>query len=303
MTWPTLPRVCGKKRLVAGDLHHRKVRNTTIPRAVSQLLRWQLTDGRWIYANDKGYRCLAISPPRPPFEAVLIDGNNLQSAARSPQALGQLLGGIAEVCLPAESENPSALTFDQLLYILVSNYRITACISSVLQQAIHNAEINGHAQLSKALQWVLSEERGHDQLLLEDFRRLNVDIAAANELSDYAQAAAIEQLLKSCASKANPVSILGVGYVLERNAMAISAVELSEINRCFAEAALTRCGAGAASDVMLRSSFFEVHSAAGAEAAHMATMHRFLASLENDDLAQVLELVELTAITITDINR
>ena len=147
--------------------------------------------------------------------------------------------------------------------MLESNYVIVAAIEEVLQTAIHSASRVNKTHLVSFLSEIYQSEQGHSSLIEDDLEALGVSQVGTHTESNLAGAFRVRDLLRQLASSKDPQAILGVGYLLETNALAINQLFLDELLRVVPEA-------------VTAISFLQTHSGVGVEADHVADLLEFI---------------------------
>ena len=228
----------------------------------SSLSRWRLLDGRWVFATSNEVKVLTVREPQTygcaPLETYL-------PAVASANDTNNLLQGIIGAYLSSEPPIPPC-NKEQYIAMLASNYVIVSAIEEVLQTAIHSASRENQTHLVSFLSEVYQSEQGHSSLIESDLEALGISHAAAQSESNLAGACAMRDLLLQLASSREPQSILGVGYLLETNALAINQLFLDELLHVVP-------------DAVTAISFLQTHSGVGVEVDHVADLLEFI-SLE-----------------------
>ena len=228
----------------------------------SSLSRWRLLDGRWVFATSNEVKVLTIQEPKTygcaPLETFL-------PSVSSANETNNLLQGIIAAYLPPEPPLPPG-SKEQYIAMLSSNHVIVSAIEEVLQTAIQSASFGNQTHLVSFLSGIYQSEQGHSSLIESDLEELGVRHTEIRSGSNLAGACAVRDLLRRLASSREPQSILGVGYLLETNALAINQLFLDELLRVVPEA-------------VTAISFLQTHSGVGVEADHVAHLLEFI-SLE-----------------------
>jgi hypothetical protein len=225
----------------------------------SSLSRWRLLDGRWVFATSNEVKVLTVREPQTygcaPLETYL-------PAVASANDTNNLLQGIIGAYLSSEPPIPPS-SKEQYITMLESNYVIVSAIEEVLQTAIHSASRVNKTHLVSFLSEIYQSEQGHSSLIESDLEELGVSQVGIHAESNLAGAFAVRDLLRQLASSKEPQSILGVGYLLETNALAINQLFLDELLRVVPEA-------------VNAISFLQTHSGVGVEADHVADLLEFI---------------------------
>ena len=225
----------------------------------SSLSRWRLLDGRWVFATSSEVKVLAIQEPetleRAPLETFL-------PPVASASETDNLLQGVIGAYLSPEPPLPPS-SKEQYIAMLESNYVIVSAIEEVLQTAIQSASLLNKTNLVSFLSEIYQSEQGHSSLIETDLEELGVSQVEIHAESNLVGACAVRDLLRQLASSDEPQSILGVGYLLETNALAINQLFLDELLRVVPEAATAI-------------SFLQTHSGVGVEADHVADLLEFI---------------------------
>lgn len=228
----------------------------------SSLSRWRLFDGRWVFATSNEVKILVIQEPKTLGSAPL---ETFLPPVASADETNNLLQGIIGAYLSSEPPLPPS-SKEHYIAMLASNYVIVSAIEEVLQTAIKSASSRNQTHWVSFLKEIYQSEQGHSRLIENDLEELGISNAQIHSESNLAGARALHDFLRQLASSREPQSILGVGYLLETNALTINQPFLDELLRVVPEA-------GAAI------SFLHTHSGVGVEADHVADLLEFI-SLE-----------------------
>jgi len=244
----------------------------------SYLSRWRLLDGRWVFATSNEVKVLAIQEPetlgRAPLETFL-------PPVASASETNNLLQGIIGAYLSPEPPLPPG-SKEQYIAMLESNYVIVSAIEEVLQTAIGSASRVNQTHLVSFLSEIYQSEQGHSNLIKRDLEELGVSHVEIHYESGLAGASAVRDLLRQLASSTEPQSILGVGYLLETNALAINQSFMDELLRVVPEAATAI-------------SFLQTHSGVGDEIDHVAELLKFISSEPVVSRLEIVSACELAA--------
>jgi pyrroloquinoline quinone (PQQ) biosynthesis protein C len=145
---------------------------------------------------------------------------------------------------------------------------------------------NGNAALAQHCSDVADQESGHDELALKDLEALG--IRSVEFVSDVRPRNSVElvALFERLAQGANPVSVLGYAYALERFALFKTQETIDAIEAIVPSGTMaTRC--------------LRVHSAIGSDARHMASSIDVVARLSPADRTAVMHAAFETAARIT----
>lgn len=249
------------------------------------LLRWPLADGRWVFATAKETRVLSVRPgDNSPSPAVL--GKHLPLTTTVDQ-IEQLLDGVIGAYLPDRSSTAPKSVHDYLT-MLASNYVVVGGIEKVLAEAIQSAQDSSQPNLADFLRRIYSEEQGHSSLIERDFQNLNVSVSEFSQYINLELAHKLAGLLLEFARCETPQAILGVGYLLETNALMFDMAFLEEIERDLPEVR----------DAM---TFLYTHSAVGSEPEHLASLLAFIAQESKLSQSHIIRSCERAATLLAEV--
>ncbi len=229
---------------------------------LDELLRFQLSDGRWVFATSAEARILSLQS-RNGVEGSPLLQPHFPSTTNFVQ-IKHLLNGVIGAYLP-ERFISSPATEEDYLVLLANNYVVVSGIEAILKRAVVNARRRYQQHLADFLTEVYNQERGHALLIERDFLNLGVTFAEVSARSDLTVANRLLGLLSEFSSGEVPQSILGIGYLLETNALTVG--------QDFIEGTVKRHP-----KVRSAMSFLRTHSAIGAEPEHVERLLQFVAA-------------------------
>lgn len=177
---------------------------------------------------------------------------------------------------------PAPLTLPQVIYRLCATYRTTHATPGVLWRAALAFKAQGRTELAAFVEQKICEETGHDRLALKDLESLNLPARRLVEAVESPAALAMVEYFNRLADESNPVGTLGYSYALERTALLTRQEHIDATQAvCPPGVDVTRC--------------MRVHSAVGADPAHVAELEEFIAGLAAGERAVIAGTVYETA--------
>lgn len=249
------------------------------------LLRWQLADGRWVFATAQEARVLSLhSSGKDPSSAILQAHLPLTTTIGE---IEQLLDGVIGAYLPNRS-NRLPKSLHEYLTMLAGNFVVVANIEKVLAEAMQSALDSSQPDLADFLGRIYAEEKGHSSLIESDFKNLNISVLEFSHYVNLELAQKLADLLLELARCEAPQAILGVGYLLETNALMVDAEFLEDLERCIPEAR----------DSM---TYLYTHSAVGSETEHLASLLEFIAQDSKLGQLNIIRACERAAILLAEV--
>ena len=241
------------------------------------LIRWYLGNNRWGYVTDHESRIINISSFKKAPTSELLVANLPETIF--PGALKNLFELIENDSTDHFNEKKIVLDKASLLVALANNYTIVSNIENVLEVAIARCDQESMHTESVFLTRILTDEQGHNQLIENDVKGLGISLSKLMAGTQRNAAEALVALLGRLARGREPVAVLGVGYLLESNALTLDKKFFRSYELLVPE-------------MKQAQSFFNVHSASGEEAKHFDLLLSFLISLETKQLEAVISAYE-----------
>jgi hypothetical protein len=207
------------------------------------------------------------------------------SDAGSPATTRALLAGAFFAGGTSHGQGPrpsSPLTLPQVIYRLCATYRTTHATPGVLWRAALAFKAQGRTELAAFVEQKICEETGHDRLALKDLEALGLPARHLAEAIESPAALAMVEYFNRLADAPDPVGTLGYSYALERTALLTRQEHIDATQAvCPPGVDATRC--------------MRVHSAVGADPAHVAELEEFIAGLAAGERAVIAGAVYETA--------
>jgi hypothetical protein len=181
----------------------------------------------------------------------------------------------------------SRLSLLSYVYQLLSSYQTTHATPAVMRAVAARMQASGRENLAAHCLNVAREESGHDTLALMDIRALG--LPAERLVNDFRpiQATVLVELFHQLAQSAEPVSVLGYAYALERSALFVQEAYIESIEQLLPPGVnATRC--------------LRVHSAVGSDAGHVDESIALIAGLPAPDRAAIVRAVYASALLIIE---
>lgn len=237
------------------------------------LIRWRLRKDHWAYVTEAEARVINVSSKNDVGLTSLLKPNLPVNV--SPQALKNLFKVIASDALDHIVRPKIAIDFATLIVALANNYTIVSRIEKILEVAIAGCEQKAMNKESEFLLSVLYDERGHSELIEKDLKGLGINCNKLMSGTQRSAAEALVLLLNELAQGREPFALLGVGFLLESNALSLD----DDFFRQY-EFLVPEIGKAKA--------FFNIHSALGEEREHFERLLLFLTRLEVPRLRAVI---------------
>ena len=193
----------------------------------------------------------------------------------SPERTRQLFAGIIASAWHSGPEGKMSLdrgnpTVKQHIYSLASSYQTTHATPPMMAIAVRHYRAAGRENLAVYFEQIIREESGHDELALMDLRALGVDAQAFVDAVRPANATALANCGYQLVQSAEPVSVLGYAYALERMSLFQTEDSVAAIEAILPQGVkATRC--------------LRVHSSVGTDAHHVDESLEFIAGLPPDE--------------------
>jgi hypothetical protein len=214
-----------------------------------------------------------------PFARTHLSTQGSLETARALLAGAFFAGGAAHGQEPRPASRP---TLPQVIYRLCATYRTTHATPGVLWRAALAFKTQGRAELAAFVEQKICEETGHDRLALKDLESLGLPGRRLAEAIEPPAALAMVEYFNRLADEPNPVGALGYAYALERSALFTRQEHIDATQAvCPPGVDATRC--------------MRVHSAVGADPAHVAELVEFIAGLAAGERAAIARAVYETA--------
>lgn len=234
----------------------------------------QMPDGAWVIADGKSFRLCGPELSSSPFlfQHLLETGNRHHTR----QLLaGTLLAGLKVRRRHASSPvQATALSLERYIYSLAGSYQTTRATPPTMRHVAELFRAQGNARVVDRCLRVADEEAGHDLLALKDLEALGIRSADLVMKVQPSNAVALVGLFRRLAEGANPISVLGYAYALERCALLKTREVVAAVEAIIPSGTMaTRC--------------LRVHSAVGTDARHVGQSLDFIARLSGTDRAHI----------------
>jgi hypothetical protein len=245
----------------------------------------EMPDGTWaICDGERFWLHRPVFLQAPSFSQHLLSRGD---AAHTRQLLAAALsaGGASRPRDRNDVARPGP-SLPRYIYGLAGSYQTTHATPKTMRYAAGRLRANGNAALAQHCSEVADQESGHDELALKDLEALGM--RSAEFVSDVRPRNSVElvALFERLAQGANPVSVLGYAYALERFALFKTQETIDAIEAIVPLGTMaTRC--------------LRVHSAIGSDARHVAGSIDVVARLSPADRIAVMHAAFETAAQIT----
>ncbi|MEY4757909.1 MAG: hypothetical protein RJA34_2807 [Pseudomonadota bacterium] len=228
-----------------------------------------LPNGDWVIADDQRFwlqRPQAFGPD-PFVESLEEPGNREQTR--------QLFAGVFAAAgrQARQSESASLMPPASLLrhiHGLASSYQTAHATPPIMRMVAERFRAIGRAKVAEYCEQVAREESGHDELALRDLAALGINALAFVAQLRPARAMVVVDYFQQLATSADPISVLGYAYALERTSLFQTGERVAAIEAVIPAGIMaTRC--------------LRVHSAVGTDMRHVEESLTFIAELPAAD--------------------
>jgi hypothetical protein len=232
----------------------------------------QLAPGIYVQASAQNFRLHRLLPweHAPASEALQDIGD--APVTRQLMA-GALYAALTQPRLPDQNITAQTLPTPSLLehiYSLASSYQTTHATPPTMKFVAERLAATGQHEAASHCRKVAEEESGHDTLALNDLSALGLPAQDFVDRLRPKGSLVTVALFKRYANSAQPISVLGYAYALERMALFNTEATIAAIEQLIPKG-------------IKATSCLRVHSAVGSDAGHVAESIDFIAKLPAHD--------------------
>lgn len=240
----------------------------------------QLAPGIYVQASAQAFRLHRLLPweNAPAIEALQDIGD--APVTRQLMA-GALYAALSQPRLPDQKNAAQTLPTPSLLrhiYSLAGSYQTTHATPPTMRFVADRLSATGQHEAASHCRKVADEESGHDTLALNDLSALG--LPAQNFVDRLRPKGSLAKvaLFKCYADSAQPISVLGYAYALERMALFTTEATIAALEQLIPKG-------------IKATSCLRVHSAVGSDTGHVAESLDFIATLPAHDRIAIARAV------------